>query len=137
MANRSLVDNVAVRVSLDAADYTSDQNGTGVDTRGFDSVTALFGFGASGDTLSGSVYVAGVVQESDDNSVFTDVADADLVGTEPLVDDPAEDSAVYKVGYIGNKRYIRTKFDFTGTHSVGIECYGVVLLGHPGVAPQS
>lgn len=116
-------------VSLDAAVYTSDQDGTGVDIQDYESATALFIFGASGDTLSGSVKVAGVVQESDDNSSFTDVADADLIGTEPLVDDAAEDSTVYKVGYIGAKRYIRTKFDFTGTHTNGIECSGVVVRG--------
>ena len=126
---RDLASNLFPAVSLDVAVFTSDQNGTGVDLAGYESAVALFIFGASGDTLSGSVKVLPVLQESDDDGTYTDVAAADLVGALTVVDDPAEDSLVQKVGYIGSKRYLRTKFDFTGTHTNGIECSGVVVRG--------
>ncbi len=137
MPNRDISKHFDLPLSLDAAVYTSDQNGTGVDIRGYDAVTACFGFGATGDTLSGSVKVLPVLQESDDNSTFTDVAAADMVGTLTVVDDNAEDSVIQRVGYIGSKRYIRTKFDFTGTHTNGIECYGFLIRGNPAYQPTS
>jgi len=126
---KDLYNNLDFSVSLDAAVYTSDQNGTGVDLQGYEGAVALFTFGASGDTLSASVKIDGVLQESDDNSTFTDVADSDLLGTEPTVDDNTKDSTVYAVGYIGSKRYIRTKFDFTGIHTNGTECSGIIVRG--------
>jgi hypothetical protein len=135
MPNRTQHRNFDIAVSLDAAVYTADQNGIGVDIKGYDAVTAVWGFGATGDTLSGSVFVVGVLQESDDNSTFTDVAAADMVGTPPTVDSNAEDSVTYQVGYIGSKRYLRTKYDFTGTHSTGIEGFGLVIRHLPAQLP--
>lgn len=132
-----LKNNLKVSPSLLPATRTADANGTGVDLAGYNGALCVFTFGASGDTLSGTVYVAGVVQESDDNSTFTDVADADLIGTEPLVNDPAEDDAAYVVGYKGAKRYIRCKLDFTGTHTNGIPCATSVIAGNPRHAPVS
>lgn len=137
MPNRDISKHFDIAVSLDCAVFTGDQNGTGVDLKGYDAATACFGFGASGDTLSGSVKIQCVLQDSDDNSAFTDAAAADVIGTQALVDDPAEDSTIYRVGYVGSKRYIRTKFDFTGTHSNGIECFGFVIRGLPAQQPTS
>lgn len=135
--NKDLVTNVKAVQSLTPAVRTADANGTGVDLAGYESATVLFEFGDSADTLSGSVYVVGVVQESDDNSAFTDVADADLIGTEPTVDAPAEDTQIYAVGYRGSKRYIRAKLDFTGTHTSGIPCATTVIKGSPTHAPAA
>jgi hypothetical protein len=129
--NREIHNSLGFSLSLAAAVYTSDQDGTGVDVQGYDAVEALFVFGATGDTLSGSVKVLPVLQESDDNSTFTDVDAADLRGALTVVDDNAKDDTIQKVGYIGSKRYLRTKFDFTGTHSNGIECVGIVVKGLP------
>lgn len=133
--NKDLVSNIAVSQSLTPATRTADANGTGVDLAGCESATVLFEFGDSGDTLSGSVYVVGVVQESTDDSTYTDVADADLIGTEPTVDAPAEDTQIYAVGYRGTCRYIRAKLDFTGTHMNGIPCATSVIKGHLTHAP--
>lgn len=42
------------------------------------------------------------------------VADADLLGTEALASfTQADDSKVFKIGYVGNKRYIRGKIVIT------------------------
>jgi hypothetical protein len=48
------------------------------------------------------------VQESTDNSTFTDVADTDLIGLTGNTSGVAQTaSTVVKVSYVGTKRYIR------------------------------
>lgn len=110
---------------------TTDLEGTGFDLSGYNAAEIVFEFGISADTLSGSLYVDGIVQESDDDVTYTDVAAADLLGTEPRVDAAAEDPAVHSVGYIGNKRYVRAKFDLVGTHTSGIELAATVIRAFP------
>ena len=69
------------------------------------------------------------VQESDDNSSFTAVADADLQGSEPAIG-AANDNVVYEIGYRGAKRYIRVTVVTSGATTGGI--FGAVLaLGIP------
>jgi hypothetical protein len=48
------------------------------------------------------------VQESVDNSTFTDVADADLIGLTGNTSGVAQTaSTIVKVSYVGTKRYVR------------------------------
>lgn len=69
------------------------------------------------------------VQESDDNSTFTAVADADLQGTEPAIA-AANDNVIYEIGYRGMKRYLRVAVVTTGATTGGT--FGaVVVLGIP------
>lgn len=135
--NKDLVTNVKAVQSLTLATRTADADGTGVDLAGYESATMLFEFGDSGDTLSGTVKVAGVAYESDDNSTFTAVAAADLIGSLPLVDAPTEDTQIYAVGYRGTKRYLRAGLDFTGTHTNGIPCGTTIVKGNPTHAPAA
>jgi hypothetical protein len=106
---------------------TADANSTGLDLQNCDDAVLLFHVGDSGDTLSGSVKIELEVQESDDDSTYTAVANADLtnyvtgtnVGTVAVIDAPSEDSNVFAVGYKGTKRYIRGVANVTGTHTNG------------------
>ena len=59
------------------------------------------------------------VQDSDDNSSFTAVADAYLHGTEPALVDSSSDS-VTVIGYKGTRKYIRTVVTTAGATSGGI-----------------
>lgn len=114
--------------SIDPAVITSDTNGAAVDLADYHAATVAFTFGESGDTLSGSVYAEGRIEESADGSTgWTAVADADLRGTEPTVDDAAEDDATYLVGYVGSERYIRAVIDVTGTHTNGTPIAATVI----------
>lgn len=117
---------MSIGTSLKAANRTADANGSGVDLQGYEAAEVVANVGLSGDTLSGSVKIALELEESDDNSVFTDVADADMIGETgagsgefALIDDAAEDETTYKVGYLGSKRYIRVVWNITGTHTNG------------------
>jgi hypothetical protein len=67
------------------------------------------------------------VQESDDNSSWTAVADADLQGTEPAIAASA-DNTLYEIGYRGTKRYIRVVDVVSGATSGGT-LGAVVVLG--------
>lgn len=128
--------------SLDPIIITADKNGDTVDLQGYESALIVLNTGISGDTLSGTVYVEYEVEESDDDSVWTDVADKDLTrtvtgnntGTIAKIDDPAEDDAVHISSYIGGKRYIRVVANVTGTHTNGIETSACVIRGVGGHA---
>lgn len=118
---RDLFNRIDVKQSVDAVIRTADVNGTGVDLQFYNGAIVLYHFGITGDTLSGTVKVACVLEDSDDDSTYAAVAAANRLGSLQTVDDNTEDQATYVVGYIGAKRYIRAVFDFTGTHTNGIE----------------
>lgn len=107
-------------------------NGTGVDLQGVNGGTVLFHSGALTD---GSV--ACKLQESDDNSSYSDVAAADVVGGANLVTLAAtDDNLVKRLGYIGKKRYIRGVMTQSGATTGGY--YGCLnLRGFPIKAPLS
>lgn len=145
MATMDLSNNLKVTSLSLAAVRNADLNSTAVDMQGYESVTFLVAMGNSADTLSTTNKIELEVEESDDNSAFTDCANADIVtavtatntGTFLLVDDPAEDSNVFKVGYIGNKRYVRVVVNFSGTHTTGTPMAIVAVQGNPNYAPVS
>jgi len=112
---------------VDPVVITADADGASVDLLGYDRVVFYALVGESGDTLSGSVKIELEVEESSDDSSFTDVADAHLTqyvagtndGCFALIDAAAEDDAVYMTEYRGSERYVRPVINVTGTHSNG------------------
>lgn len=139
---RDLSNNIVPVVSLAAAVRTAAANGTGVDLQGYESATVLVDVGAEGDTLSSSVHFEVSLEHSDDNSTFSDVVQADIVdgtiaasgiflkldGTTGGNPDSAGD--VFRVGYVGGKRYLRVVLAKTGTHSNGTPLGAMVVKGH-------
>ena len=125
---RDLLNNLKVDQVVDPVVITADADGASVDMQGYNSVAFYALVGESGDTLSGSVYVELEVEESNDDSSFTDVADADVrdavtgtnTGTFAKIDAAAEDDAVFEAQYTGNSRYVRPVINVTGTHTNGI-----------------
>ena len=136
---KDLSNNIVPVVSLAAATRTAAANGTGVDLQGYESATVLVDVGAEGDTLSGSVYFEVSLEESDDDSTYTDVAQASITdgtiaagGIFLKLDGTANgnpDSAggIFRVEYIGNSRYIRVVLAKTGTHSNGTPIGAMVV----------
>jgi hypothetical protein len=77
-------------------------NGTGVDLQGCESALVILNSGAA---TTGAVVK---IQESADNSAFTDVADTDLIGTTLNSGGVLQvASSIVKVSYIGVQRYVR------------------------------
>ena len=125
--------------TVDPKVITSDTNGTGVDLQGFESAMVIVNTGIEGDTLSGSVKFDFILQESDDDSTWSNVTSSTSV-TETSVDSNGifltldangETPQITQIGYIGGKRYIRCKIDATGTHSNGTPMSIEVIKGNP------
>jgi hypothetical protein len=127
--NRDLYNNVDAVQSLAPAGRTATANGTGVDLSGYLSAMAEITLGTWTDGTH-----TFEVQESDDNSTYTAVADADLQGTEPVMDAADEDLTIHRIGYLGTKRYLRVIATVASATTGAV--YGAnILRGHPRHAP--
>lgn len=148
MTTRELLGTVDPQIAVQSAVRTADANGLAINMAGFESLMFVALVGISGDVLSGSVFAELEVEEADDDGTgspgaFTDVANADLskyvTGTNPgtfaLVDDPAEDDAIFVTTYRGSKEWVRAVVNLTGTHTNGIPIAIAAIRGHPHVTP--
>src|SRR3954453_22608814 len=97
---RDIVSNFGVSQAVAPAVLTATNTSAGIDLNGFNAAAVVINTGA----LVGAAVFVPKLQESDDNSTFTDVVAADLVGTFPA---QLAATSIIKVGYIGNKRYVR------------------------------
>jgi hypothetical protein len=131
---RDMKSNVGASVSIAPGLRTTSVNGTGVDVRDYDAATFLISTGACTD---GAFAIE--IQDSDDDSTYAAVADDYLVGTEPTINSD-DDNTVYRVGYVGSKRYVRAVATETGaspTPATGCAFGATVLLGLPHILPVS
>lgn len=108
-----------VQNSLAPAARTASANGTGVDLANFASATVAFSVG----TITDGTHTPSV-EESDDNSTYTAVAAADLIGTLAAL----ASSTNQRVGYRGTKRYVRAVTTVAGATTGGVYA-GVVIRG--------
>jgi hypothetical protein len=102
-----------------------------LDRRGFESVEFIYNSGASAsvaDTITPVIYEGDTT-----NGSFTSVATADLLGTEAALTLSAAKSG--RVGYNGNKRYLKIRLYGTGTATAIVAA--TAILGAPAVRPQS
>lgn len=104
--------------------------GQTIDVIEYGSVEFIFLAGAITDgTFTVTLYEGDESDMSDEAAV----ADADLLGTEPVFAS-TDDNTVKRVGYKGNKRYVRAKVVQTGATTGGfLSC--IVVQGHPKLAP--
>jgi hypothetical protein len=111
-----------------------------IDRQGYGGVEFVAGYGAI--VTTGTVATL-VMFEGDVTGTMTSVADADMLGTEALASrlggattTGVGSNVAKRVGYKGNKRYVRVDVVKTGTTSVG--CVDVkAILFNPNVAPIS
>ena len=96
-----------------AATITADFNGAACDLLNHDGSLLVVNMGNSGDTLSSTVYIELEVEDSPDNSTWTDVADDLITGA------VTGDSAIFTTAYLGRERYVRIVVNVSGTHSNG------------------
>jgi hypothetical protein len=142
-SNSSLYTNLSAASLLVPAVRNSDTNSTGMDLRDSENAALLFHIGASADTLSGTNKIELEMQESDDDSTYTAVANADVnnyvtgtnVGTAKVVLSNATASQAYIMGYKGYKRYIRGVLNFSGTHTTGTPIGVIGLKGRNHLTP--
>jgi hypothetical protein len=126
-----LVSNISPAITLSPAARTGAVTGTAVDLTGYTAAAAVV---SSGTITDGTAYTF-ELQESDNASDWTAVADADLIGTEPAFV-AADDNVVRKVGYKGNKRYLRLSLaSATGSPSTGGVFSAVIVRSGARVGP--
>lgn len=155
MYGRDLHSNIKSVQHLECKAYTTTQTPTnGIDRQGFAELEFLIAVGAvSNIANSPQPGWTFKLQESDSQaSGFSDVTDSDVVlvgsakspvaapssstGVFLTVDAAAEDSLTYRVGYIGNKRYVRcvaTAVNTPGSTPLSI----TALLGKTALRPTA
>jgi len=114
-----------------------------IDRTGYESVEFIVNHGSGGTSVADVTSV--ILYESDSATAasFTSVADADLLGTEAAVGCPAENprtsgvgkNKTGKLGYKGNKRYLRMRIYATGTATSIVSAQAV--LSHAARRPTA
>jgi hypothetical protein len=102
-----------------------------LDRRGFESVEFIYSSGGSAsvaDTITPVVFEAAATGDS-----FTSVANADLLGTEAALTLTTAAGVIGRVGYRGNKRYLKFRLYGVGTATALVAAQAV--LGNPHQAP--
>lgn len=134
---RDLYHNLSVTQPLNPAVATTTKTSSAIDLQGYGSALVVFSIGATGDTLSGSVYWTLKLQHSDDDSSYADVAVADLNNTAAtvVIDASTEDETSHGFGYVGTKRYLKAVATPTGTHTNGTPIGVVALRGNAAYRP--
>lgn len=108
-----------------------------IDRKGFESCELVLVTGANTDANA----TFAVLVEDGDASNLSDnaaVADAQLLGTEAVAAFTfADDGECRKIGYVGDKRYVRMTVTPSGNDSGNIFLAGMAVLGNPGLAPTA
>lgn len=134
---RDLMNHVHVAAAFEPKAAVTDNTAivsTVANLKGFGSCMLAFMTGTDADT---DATFTVLVEDSADNSTYAAVDDAYLTGTEALASYTfADDAETRKIGYVGNKQYVRTTITpaaNTGNVFVG----GVWVLGHPSRQPTA
>lgn len=107
-----------------------------VDLQGYDSLTFVIGTGTLADA---DATFTCLVEEGDDSGLSdaAAVADDDLLGTEALASFTfAEDDSAFKIGYKGNKRYVRCTIT-PAANTAAAPIAVIPLRGHPSLVPTA
>lgn len=125
---RDLVSSIGAALVVAPAVFTGANTSAAVDTDGFGSLALVISTGA----IVGAGDFSIKLQESDQTGggTFTDVADEHLQGELPST---LAADAVVRVGYIGDRRYVRTVLARAGGTSVALAA--VAIKGRPRHTP--
>jgi len=153
MTTREIDSGIVIEASLQPAVLTTNNTtvaGTGIDLRGFEAAEVVVQVGLYAESIAGA-FSEFSVQESDDDTTYTDVANADLTDTVAAtctvtgasttgligkVSSTSNDNVVIKSGYKGSKRYIRVKENAEKNHNVGLPVSAVIVKAKPSAMPQ-
>lgn len=125
-------ENFDIAVSLAHSARTASANGTAVDLQGYQGAVVAFNAQAWTD---GSHAMS--IEHSDaSGSGFAAVDSSLLDGTPPTVTAAGAQLAITRVGYLGNKRYVRAVQTVTGSPSTGAIIGAQVIRTQPRKAPK-
>jgi hypothetical protein len=125
---RDIVSNIGAVQVVAPAVFTGNNTSAAIDLSGFGSAALVVNTGAIAGDGSFSI----VLQESDETTggSFTPVAADDMIGEFPS---PLSADSTVKVGYIGNRRYVRAVL--TRASGTSLALGAVLVKGNPRHAP--
>lgn len=139
---RDMVNNIQVKRAISPVSVSDDtaQVSEIIDRLGYDSLTFMIAIGSIADANA----TFAVLLEDGDQANLSDnaaVADADMISQTPgTAPETAaafqydDDNEVRKVGYVGNKRYVRLTITPSGNAS-GALLSAIAVLGNPHSRP--
>lgn len=101
---------------------TTSVTGSGVDLQGYDGATILVNVG----TYTDSKHICALYECATAAGTYTDVADADILGSEPTISGIS--NTKYQFGYIGTKRFVKLNTTGSGA-STGVLFGAMVVRG--------
>lgn len=134
---KDLYNNIEVESVLDPIAFDTTAVYTDIDLQGFNSACLLVhvGLDASMDASNKIVFT---LKDSADGTTYTAVETDDMLeltvasGVVLTIDAATEDNTLYKLGYVGGKRYLELTATVTGTVDPPISI--VLIKGHPDMA---
>lgn len=137
---KDLYNNIEVVSVLDPIAVTATATYTDIDLQGFNSACLLIATGLDAGTgLGASHKFVFTLQDSADGTTYANVETADMLdltvtsGVVLTIDHTDEDNTLYKLGYVGGKRYLQLVCTVTGTVTMPISI--IVVKGNPELAP--
>ena len=134
-ARRDLANHLLI-LSAVAGVTKADIDGDGGDLDGYQSGTALVHIGAGNFSAANKIEMK--LQHSDNNADWEIVPETDTIGTQSVITaNIAAGGENYRLGYKGDKRYLRVKLDFSGNHANNINYAVLIVGGHPLAMPTA
>ena len=125
---------IAVKELISPATLTADNTPTAVDVSGARDAAIIIGVGVGGITFTASNKIEFVLTHSNDDTTYDNVTDSDVIGVIGVTGGiiktlkTAHAAAdVTKIGYVGNRKYVKLLADFSGTHGTGTPIAAYVL----------
>src|SRR5947209_20276986 len=129
MAIHDLYNRIGVVPDLNPAARTASVNSGGIDRTAFEGgIDSLVGVLAVGAWTDGTH--TWKLQDTPDNSVWTDVASVFLQGSFTPIAGTGQQNAVQKVGYTGIQRYVQAIDSISGASTTGaMYCRQWIVVG--------
>lgn len=137
---RDQMHDLAAVAAINPAVLTDDPPAISIDRAGFDSVTFVLSFGVGGINFTSTNRIDFAIEHSDDGTTWEPVGATNVLGAVPdasgiVLSQRSAHAAVtthrfgYVDGIIGQRRFVRLRPDFNGTHGTGTPISAVALLG--------
>lgn len=139
---KDLYNNIEITSILDPVVVAATATHTDIDLKGFNSACLVVNCGLDAGTgLSDSHKLVFTLKDSTDGVTYANVETADMLdltvtaGTVITIDAVGEDNSIYKLGYVGGKRYLELTYTETGTVSMPMSIE--LIKGEPEKSPVS
>lgn len=142
---RDIHSGMSLAVLIGAAALDADNTPASIDLRGFNACEIAISVGVGGITFSGTNKVEFKLTHSDDDSSYSAVTVADMLGLAAVGSGGIIKSLIaahaaaanYRFGYVGGKRYLKLLADFSGTHGTATPMAAMAILGRGNVQPAA